>query len=241
LRIETGQAQQGRGLSQPAINGGAGRRFRRSRGAALRIVVVALFAIVALLPAARAAPLSREAFTQNFVASLQAARPGVEIHTIRPLRLKVIDERGGVATANLENAFLEYRLDPADLESIVRRHMAAYASTVASERRPIDRARIVPVVKSRRWIADYAALIREQGHGDDAVAVHDLLNSELVVAYAEDRDETYRFLVPRDLQQLKIGRDALALLARDNLARLTPPPELITGPLRLWDPRRRQL
>jgi uncharacterized protein YtpQ (UPF0354 family) len=217
-------------LNDPAIIGCTGRPFYRSRDVALHIIA-ALFGIVGLLHAAKAAaPLSREAFTQAFVAALAVAQPGAEIHTIRPLRLQVLDEKGGVTTANLENAFMEYRLDPADLERIVRRHVAAYASVDASERRPIDRARIVPVVKSRRWIADYAALLKEQGHGDEAVAVHELVNSELIVVYAEDRDQTYRFLLPRDLRQLGIDRDDLALLARDNLAQLVPPPELITGP-----------
>jgi uncharacterized protein YtpQ (UPF0354 family) len=142
----------------------------------------------------------------------------------------VVDAKGGVATADLESAFIEYRLDPGELERVVRRYAAASLSGMSSERRPIDRSRIVPVVKSQHWIADYAALMKEQGFGDEAVAVHDLLNAELVVAYAEDRDRTYRFLVPGDVTQLGLDRDALALLARDNLAQLAPPPELVTGP-----------
>src|SRR5260370_22985261 len=89
---------------------------------------------------------------------------------------------------------------------------------------------MVPVVESRRWIDGYAAIIKEQGDGDDAVAVHDPLNSELVVVYAEDRDKTYLFLRPGDLTRLGLDRDDLAQLALDNLAQLVPPPELITGP-----------
>jgi uncharacterized protein YtpQ (UPF0354 family) len=216
-------------LNHPAIIDCTSRPWGRIRGAALHIIA-ALFGIVGLLHAAKAAPLSREAFTQAFVTALEAARPGTEIRVLRSLSLQVVDEKGGVGIANLENAFVEYRLDPGDLESIVRRHVAAYTSALSSERRPIDRSRIVPVVKSRRWIADYAAIIKEQGYGDDAVAVHDLLNSELVVVYAEDRDKTYLFLRPGDLTQLGLDRDDLAQLARDNLAQLVPPPELITGP-----------
>jgi hypothetical protein len=53
-------------------------------------------------PAALApAPLSREAFTQNFVAALKAARPGVKIRTIRPLELEIADQKGGIVTGNL--------------------------------------------------------------------------------------------------------------------------------------------
>jgi uncharacterized protein YtpQ (UPF0354 family) len=215
-------------LNHPAITGCAGRPFRRSRGVALHIIV-ALFVIVGLLHAA-AEPLSREAFTQKVVAAFEAARPGGEIRVLGPLRLQVADEKGNLAAANLEGAFVEYRLDPGELESVVRRYVAAYASALPPERRPIDRSRIVPVVKSQRWIADYAALMKEQGYGDEAVAVHDVLNAELVVAYAEDRDETTRFLLPADLKQLGLRRDDLALLARDNLAKLVPGPQLVTGP-----------
>ncbi len=193
-------------------------------------IIAALFAVVGLLHAAKATPLSREAFTQAFVAAFEAARPGGEIRVLGPLLLQLVDEKGGAGTADLEDAFIEYRLDPGELESIVHRHVAAYAAEFASKPRPIDTSRIVPIVKSRRWIADYAAIIKEQGYGDDAVAVHDLLNSELVVVYAEDRDKTYLFLRPGDLTQLGLDRDDLAQLARDNLAQLVPPPELITGP-----------
>ncbi len=216
-------------MDHPAVIGRTSKPFRRSRGVALRIIV-ALLGLVGLLHAAAAAPLSREEFTQQFVAALKAARPGAEIRVLQPLRLQVVDEKGGVATADLENAFLDYRFDPGDLEPIVRRHVAAYVSGMSSDRLPIDRSRIVPVVKSRRWIADYAALVKVRGYGDEAVAVHDQLNAELVVVYAEDRDKTYRFLLPADLQQLGLDRDDLALLARNNLAQLVPPPELITGP-----------
>ena len=217
-------------MDHPAGIGRTSKPFRRCRGVALRIIV-ALLGLVGLLHAAAAAPLSREEFTQQFVAALKAARPGAEIRVLRPLRLQVVDEKGGVATTSLENAFVEYRLDPDDRERVVRRHVAAYASEMSSEHLPIDRSRIVPVVKSRQWIADYAAFMKEQGFGDEAVAVHDPFNSELVVAYAEDRDESYRYLLLADLKQLGFGGDDLALLALNNLGRLVPGPQLITGPL----------
>jgi uncharacterized protein YtpQ (UPF0354 family) len=79
-------------------------------------------------------------------------------------------------------------------------------------------------------VAALLGLLHAASAGDEAVAVHEPLNAELVVAYAEDRDKTYRFLLPADLNELGLERDDLALLARDNLAQLVPPPELITGP-----------
>src|SRR6266568_16689 len=222
--------RRGTDLDHPAIIRRTSKSFHRSRGMALHIIA-ALLGLVGLLHAAAAAPLSREEFTQEFVAALKAARPSAEIRVLRPLWLQLVEEKGGVANANLENAFLDYRLDPGDLEPIVQRHVAAYVSGISPERVPIDRSRIVPVVKSRQWVADYAALVKERGFGDEAVAVHDPLNSELVVAYAEDRDKTYRFLLPADLKKLGLGRDDLAMFARNNLAQLVPDPELVTGPL----------
>jgi uncharacterized protein YtpQ (UPF0354 family) len=218
-------------LDHSAIAGRAGNPLRRSRVVALRIVA-ALLGLVGLLHAASAEPLSREEFTQNFVLAFKAARPGTEIRVRGPLLLEIVDEKGTGVTAYLENAFVDYRLDPGDLQSIIRTHVADYPSGLPAAGRPVDRSRIVPVVKSRRWIADYAALMKEQGHGDASVAVHDKLNDELVVVYAEDRDKTYRFLVPADVTRLGLDgdRDELALLARENLARLAPPPELYSGP-----------
>ena len=213
-------------MDHPAIIGRPGKQFHRARGAALCIVA----ALLCLPHAASAEPLSREAFTQELVAAYKAAQPDAKIRILGPLQLAVVDDLGVGVTASLENAFVEYRLDPGDLEPIVRRHVGAYASAMTSERLPIDRSRIVPIVKSQQWIADYAALMKEQGLGDEAVAVHDPFNSELVVAYAEDRDKTYRYLLPGDVTRLGLGGDDLALLALNNLAKLVPPPELITGP-----------
>jgi len=216
-------------MDHPSIIGRTGKPSRRSRGAAL-CIIAALLGLVGRLHEAAAEPLSRETFTQNFVLAFKAARPGAKIRIVGPLLLEVVDEKGAVGTAYLENAFVDYRLDPGDLESVVRTHVAAYASGLLAEGRPVDRSHIVPVVKSRQWIADYAALMKEQGHGAEAVAVHDALNAELVVVYAEDRDKTYRFLVAADLKRLDLDRDDLALLARENLVRLAPPPELYSGP-----------
>jgi uncharacterized protein YtpQ (UPF0354 family) len=218
-------------LDQPATVSGASRPLRRLYPAAPRIIVVALFAIIValLVEAKAAAPLSPQAFTQNVVAALKAVRPGVTIHIIRPLQLEIIDEKGRIVTGNLDNAFLDYRLDPTDIDRIVGEYVATYPEAALLSR-PTDRARVVPVVKSRRWIADYASFVKEEGYGDDAVAAYDPLNSELVVVYAENRGKNYRFLVPQDLRLLGIDRDELPLLARENLARLAPPPELVTGP-----------
>lgn len=137
---------------------------------------------------------------------------------------------GQVVTADLVNAFLEYRLEPREIETVIRRHVGAIASAASPARRLVDRSRIVPVGKSRRWVADYAALVKAQGFRDEAVPVHEALNSELVVVYAEDRDKTYMFLLAEDLTRLGIADDELPLLARNNLAQIAPPPELITGP-----------
>src|SRR5206468_11623363 len=122
----------------------------------------------------------------------KAARPDAEIRVLQPLRLRIADN-GQVVTADLVNAFLEYRLEPREIETVIRRHVGAIASAASPARRLVDRSRIVPVVKSRRWIADDAALVKAQGFHDAAVPVHEALNSELVVVDAEDRDKTYMF------------------------------------------------
>jgi uncharacterized protein YtpQ (UPF0354 family) len=199
---------------------------RRSAGLAL-LLIVALLGLAR--PGAAAEPPSREAFTQEFARAYEAAQPGATVRILGPLWLQILGAKGQIATAHLENAYLELRLDPAGREQIVQRHVAAFAST-GSQRRPIDRSRIVPIVKSRQWIADYAALVKEQGYGDETVAIHDDINAELVIVYAEDRDKTYRFLLPEDVKQLGIGRDDLVDFARENLTRLVPSPQVIAGP-----------
>src|SRR5258708_13313371 len=128
--------------------GGTTNPSRRSRRVALHIVV-ALSGLVGPLQAAAAAPLSREAFTEEFVAALKAARPGAEIRVLQPLRLQVVDEKGGVATADLENAFLDYRLDPGALEPLVRRHVAASVSAIPSDPPPTPPSPPLPLAHPR--------------------------------------------------------------------------------------------
>jgi uncharacterized protein YtpQ (UPF0354 family) len=203
-------------------------KSRRAVRAAL-LLVVALLGLAGLRHGAAAAPLSREGFTQEFAKAYEVDQPGTKLRILGPLWLQIVDATGGVATVHLENAYMELRLDPAGFGEIIRRHVAAYASA-GSERHSIDRSHIVPIVKSRRWITDYAAIVKERGLGDEAVAVHDELNTELVVVYAEDLEKTYRYLLPGDLKRLGLGGDDLSLLARENLSRLVPAPQVIAGP-----------
>src|SRR5471032_1204345 len=128
----------GTDLDHPAIISRPGKPFRRSRGAVL-CTIAALLGLLGILHASSAEPLSREEFTQNFVLAYKAAQPGAKIRILGPLQLAVIDDLGIGVVASLEDAFVDYRLDPGDLETIVRRHVATFAAGLPVERRPVDR------------------------------------------------------------------------------------------------------
>jgi uncharacterized protein YtpQ (UPF0354 family) len=95
----------------------------------------------------------------------------------------------------------------------------------------VDRARIVPVVKDRAWLAEIRQTAKARGAKDPDHEVFDDLNEDLVIVYAEDTPRNIRYLTPDDLSELGIKKAQLRALAVGNLRNLLPKIELSKGPL----------
>ena len=133
---------------------------------------------------------------------------------------------GGEAISNdLRNAYQRYIRDPEHLDEIVRQRVAGLVESVrdAQIKPPLDRSRIVPVLKTPAWVE---AIQQQRKAAPDLQPLTEPFNSELTIVYAEDRSASMRFLMMRD----DVGdRSKLHQLALANLHRLLPKIEMREG------------
>ncbi len=107
--------------------------------------------------------LSPEAFAERFAQGLRKALPSA-IVTVKGAELVLKDPASGTNTSLvLENAYTDYRHDPARLDHLLTAYITAMRQARSAQATPrqdggeptgqkIDRARIVPVIKDRQWI-----------------------------------------------------------------------------------------
>lgn len=172
------------------------------------------------LGAARAGePLDAAAYTEAMAAALAAEMPDRTVSVAGELELSVRRSEE-TQTVRLHNLYGDYQRAPALFGEITGLYVAALTEQTRPPAMPgaPDPARIVPVVKDRQWIADNERGLRERGV--DAGFVHDDLNEDLVVVYAEDGEGRLRCLTSDE--NLGIDRDELRPLAVGNLERLLP-------------------
>jgi uncharacterized protein YtpQ (UPF0354 family) len=192
-----------------------------------RLVALVCVIVVLLAGAARAERLSPWEFTEAVAHAIRIAKPpSATVIVSGPLKLAVRYASGRTTNGALDNAYRLYVKNPDRLDDIVHRYAAGLlAAPNDTPGRVIDRSRIVPVLKDRRWFETVRAARQAQGQA----ALEDLVepfNDELTVVYAEDDPITTRFLTTRD----DVGdRAALHDLAIANLKRILPKIEMRRG------------
>ncbi len=189
-----------------------------------------LFSCVLLAGGARAASLTPQAFTAAFAAAASAAMPDAKVGIAADLRLETRSAAGGTTDTDLHNAYGVYLADPGQLDAVIRRYVGLLVDTVhiGSALPPVDRTRIVPVLKPKAWAA---AVFEQRKSAPQTMLLTEPFNGELTIVYAEDLPSSIRFLMLRD----DVGdRAKLHNLALANLSRLLPKIEMRAGADGLW-------
>ncbi len=194
---------------------------------ALAAIVLCVFGVVRLR--ARE-PLSRAEFTREFAKRLGSALPGSTVDIKAEGELRVTNAKGKESTMFLDNAYADYVRDPKTLSAVIQKYGAGLAEFPGSEA-ALDRSRIVPIIKDRKWLAEMRESLQARGAEQPPENVFDDLNEELVVVYAEDNPKSIRYLTPKNLQDTGVAREELRGLAVENLQRLLPRIEVLPGPL----------
>jgi uncharacterized protein YtpQ (UPF0354 family) len=189
----------------------------------LKRVLVVVAAMIVLAGAVRAEVLSPQAFTEAFAAAVVKIEPSAKVTVIGELRTDTKNAKGETTTSDLRNAYSVYRLQPQDLDSILAKYAGVLVDSLrAGDAPPVDRARIVPVIKTQRWLDG----VLQEMTTPERQPLTEPYNSELIVAYAEDRPTSIRYLNGHD----DVGdRAKLHDLALSNLHRLLAKIDLRPG------------
>jgi uncharacterized protein YtpQ (UPF0354 family) len=178
--------------------------------------------------AARAENLTPRAFTEAAAATARAAMPSAQVTVAGDLHLETRSAAGEEITTDLHNAYETYLRAPERRDDIIRSYIGVLveAVTFGDAKTPLDRSRIVPVLKPLRWVDSARQVQREAKVEPKPEIVTDAFNSELAIVYAEDRPQSMRYLTTRDDTG---DRAKLRHLALGNLHRLLPKIEMREG------------
>jgi len=172
----------------------------------------------------RAETLSPSAFTQEFARALTAAMPSATVKVEGELQLSLKDASGLERTLFLSNPYQEYALDPKRFGDIVKRLAAALLQSDNAQAK-LDRSRIIPVIKDRKWLFDLRQSLKAQGKDQEHLS--ESFNDELVIVYAEDDPTRMRFLSADE--DVGVSPQELRALAIENLRRILPKIEMRVG------------
>jgi uncharacterized protein YtpQ (UPF0354 family) len=188
-------------------------------------VLVVFVAMVWLIGAAGAETLSPQAFTAAFAAAVVKAMPSAKVTVTGDLRTDSANAKGETTTSDLRNAYNVYLAHPQDLDSILTKYAGLLVDILqqtGGTPPPVDRARIVPVIKTRRWLDG----VRQELTAPEKQPLTEPYNSELIIVFAEDRPSSIRYLNGLD----DVGdRSKLHDLALGNLHRLLAKIEMRQG------------
>jgi uncharacterized protein YtpQ (UPF0354 family) len=162
--------------------------------------------------------LSPQAFTAAVARAVADALPSAKVTVKGDLQLETRIPGDDSFSNDLRNAYQRYVRDPQHLDEVIRQRVSGLVESVRSAQTnmPLDRSRIVPVLKTTTWVE---AIRHQRKTAPGAQLLTEPFNSELAIVYAEDRTSSMRFLMAGD----DVGdRGKLHDLALANLHRLLP-------------------
>jgi uncharacterized protein YtpQ (UPF0354 family) len=187
----------------------------------MKRLLAVLFMMVALNAMALGDNLSPRAFTLEIAKAIRAAAPSATVRVERELEIEILYSNGQRVTATLGTAYNIYSKEPERLKSVIERHVSGLskppAAGQAAAKPKLDHSRIVPVVKTRKWLDDTNKEIKTSGAQQEQLVEN--FNDELLIAYAEDNPKAFRYLTTKEYT----GNPAeLRELALKNLLRVLP-------------------
>jgi uncharacterized protein YtpQ (UPF0354 family) len=189
-----------------------------------RFVQAALAALGLCSGCSKSDVLTPGQFTNEFAQELRKASADLKVEVVKDMELKVTTADGRESTSFLDNAYDLYKQDPKSKQVVFEKYLAASLETIASLQasEELDRTRIVPVIKDRPWLEETRNAMIGRGAKDMFENIHEDLNSDLIILYAEDSPKNIRYFGPKDLEKANIQQSELRKLACENLQRLLP-------------------
>jgi hypothetical protein len=105
-----------------------------------------------LVGIARAETLTSQAFTDTAAAAARAAVPSAQVAVKGDLQLEVRGPGGARITLDLGNTYEIYLRSPQRLDDLIHHAADALVDAMRFDHAKVDRSRIIPVLKPRRWL-----------------------------------------------------------------------------------------
>ncbi len=159
--------------------------------------------------------LSETEFSNKFAKALQNSVKGLSIVSISGLDIVTTFTDSEERRHFLDNAYIEYSRDTKALKQVLDKYLRASVELYMPDE-PINKDRVIPVIKDRRFIGGLAELSANA----KTQQVYEAYNSELYIFYVEDTEHSIRYLTKADISDLALSMEELRELAIRNLDQL---------------------
>ncbi len=168
--------------------------------------------------------LTPDQFANEYVQAFGKAAPDFKMEFVKQFELQLTDSKGSKHTCFLNNAYDVYKQNPGSLDEVLKKFIDSGLETIRGMGAPdsLDRTRIVPVVKDRKWLEEMRQAMIDRGAKEMFEVTYEDLNPDLVVIFAEDSPKNIRYFGEKDLEKAGLERNQLRQLAVENLKRLLP-------------------
>lgn len=157
-------------------------------------------------------PLSETEFSKKFAKLLVKKVKGLEITSIKELEIKS-EFDGRNSQHFLDNAYSEYENDPKLIKQIFQKYLNGL-SEMFLPKELLKEDRILPIIKDKRFIKS----LEEINPDFEANHIYEFYNDEIVIFYAEDKENSIQYISREDLMEINFPIENLYKKAIQNLS-----------------------
>ena len=160
--------------------------------------------------------LDESAFTQRYAKAINIREDGIRADIKGRLEVEMTYSNGETSTAYLDNAYMNYRSSPGELDVIINAYINALTKSSSDVKSIIEKEHIFPVIKDRGYMEQITELMNHSSKGE-LPFYYEKLNDVLYVLYAIDTPSSIKFMPKEDINALGVEEGELRNLSMANL------------------------
>ena len=160
--------------------------------------------------------LDESAFTQRYAKAISIREDGMRADIKGRLEVEMTYSNGETSTAYLDNAYMNYRSSPGELDAIINAYINALTKSSSDVKSNIEKEHIFPVIKDRGYMEHITKLMNHSSKGE-LPFYYEKLNDVLYVLYAIDTPSSIKFMPKEDINALGVEEGELRNLSMANL------------------------
>jgi len=181
----------------------------------MKIFILA-FVCFFISSAAAESILNESAFTQRYANAVITKTKVVSADIKDRLEIEMTYSNGETSTAYLDNAYMNYRSSPGELDAIINAYINALTKSSSDVKSNIEKEHIFPVIKDRGYMEQITKLMNHSSKGE-LPFYYEKLNDVLYVMYAIDTPSSIKFMPKEDINVLGVEEGELRNLSMANL------------------------